>query len=208
MLKILCVLISAFCLGLALAALAGRLPLPAGVGGALVMLITALAVRRRWGLLAEAAPGTPERQLWVSLGGTAIVAGHLLAAMWHIGPRMVMHTPTVHALGIDSWTLVAAAVLAYWIAREPQPRTDERDAWIAGQGLRVAHYALLAVLVVQILALGFVREGWIGELSHPSIAHGLILALLASELANAIARLGLYARESTAADEGVDEDAE
>lgn len=199
MLKILCILISAFCLGLGLAAFTGRLPLPAGVIGALIMLLIALAVRRRWGLLAEAAPGTPERQLWVSLGGTAVVAGHLLAAMWHIGPRMRMHTPTVHALGIDSWTLVAAALLAYWVAREPQPRRDERDAWIGGHGLRAAHYALVIVLVVQILALGFVHEGWVGELSHPSIAHGLILALLASSLADSVARLWLYAREAAAA---------
>jgi hypothetical protein len=60
------------------------------------------------------------------------------------------------------------------------------------------------VLLVQILALGFVREGWIGELSHPSIAHALILALLASTLADAIARLWLYARDAKAADEGAE----
>jgi ABC-type amino acid transport system permease subunit len=201
MTKILSLLISAFCLGLGLAALAGHLPVPAGVLGALLMLLAALAVRRRWGLLAEAAPGTPERQLWVSLGGTAVVAGHLLAALWHIGPRMVMHTPTVHALGIDSWTLVAGAAIAYAIARESQPRQDERDAWIGGHGLRAAHYLLVAVLLVQILALGFVNSGWIGELSHPSIAHGLILALLASSLADAITRLRLYARDAAAAHE-------
>jgi hypothetical protein len=199
MFKILGVLVSAFCLGLSVATLAGRLPLPAGLIGVLIMLLGALAVRRRWGLLAEAAPGTPERQLWVSLVGNAVVAGHLLAAMWHIGPRMLMHTPTVHALGIDSWTLVAGAVIAYLIAREPQPRKDERDAWIAGHGLRAAHFTLVAVLIVQILALGFVAEGWVGELSHPSIAHALILALIASCLADAIARLRLYAQEAAAA---------
>lgn len=197
--KIFVALITAFGFGLGLAALAGRMPLPAGLLGALAMLLIALSVRRRWGLLAEAAPGTPERQLWVSLAGNGVVAGHLLATLWHIGPNLQMHTPRVHALGIDSWTLVAGALIAYLIAREPRPRSDERDAWIAERGLRTGHYALVMILIAQILTLGFVREGWVGELSHPAIAHGLILALLVSVLADAIARLRLYSLEAAAA---------
>lgn len=195
-------LIGAFGLGVVLALLAGHLPIPSGLIGVALMLAAALAVRRRWGLLAEAAPGTPERQLWISLAGNAVVGAHLLTTLIHIGPRLLMHTPKVHALGIDSWTLVGGAVLAYWIAREPRPRRDERDIHIAMHGLRVGHYALVAVLIAQILALGFVHEGWVGQLSHPSIAHGLILTLIVSVLVDAFERLRLYARD--AADAGED----
>lgn len=199
---ILAVLLGGFGLGVALALLAGSLPVPSGLIGVALMLLAALLMRRRWGLLAEAAPGTPERQLWISLAGNAVVGAHLLSTLIHIGPRMLMHTPKVHALGVDSWTLVGGALLAYWIAREPNPRRDERDTHIALHGLRAGHYALVAVLIAQILALGFVREGWIGQLSHPSIAHGLILALIASVLVDAFERLRLYARD--AADAGED----
>jgi len=201
MLWILAVLFGGFGLGVALALLAGSLPFPSGLLGVAVMLLPAFAVRRRWVLLAEAAPGTPERQLWVSLGGNAVVGAHLLTTLLHIGPRMLMHTPKVRALGIDSWTLVGGALLAYWIAREPCPRSDESDTHIATHGLRAAHYALVAVLIAQILALGFVEEGWVGQLSHPSIAHGLILALIASVLVDAFERLRLYARDAAAAGE-------
>jgi len=194
--KILAVLLGALALGALLAAGAGHWPLPAGVVGALAMLAAALAVRRRWGLLADAAPGSPERALWVSLAGNAVVAAHLLVMLWRIGPTLVLHTPAVHAMAIDGWTLVAGTVLAYWIARDPQPRADERDRGIAALGLCAAHYALLVLLAVGILLLGFVHEGWIGQLSRPSIAHWLILAVVTSVVVDALVRLRAYAEDA------------
>lgn len=197
--RILAVMALGLALGLLLAAGAGAWPVRPGLLGALLMAGVALAVRRRWGLLAGAAPGSPERMLWVSLAANAVVAAHLFAALYRIGPTLVMHTPVVHALGQDSWTLVAGAVLAYWIVRDPEPRSDERDGAIAALGLRAAHYALLAMLVVQILTLGFVREGWVAELSRPTIAHALILAIIGSALVDAITRLRAYAIDNAAA---------
>ncbi len=191
-----------FGLGVVLALSAGSLPVPGGLIGFGLMLIAALMVRRRWGLLADAAPGTPERQLWISLAGNALVGAHLLTTLIDIGPRMLMHTPRAHALGIDSWTLVGGAVLAYLIAREPRPRRDERDAFIAVRGLRAGYYALVAVLIAQILMLGFAQGGPVAQLSHPLIAHALILALICSVLVDAFERLRLYARD--AADSGED----
>lgn len=192
-------------LGALLAAGAGEWPLPAGVLGALAMLVAALAVRRRWLLLADAAPGSPERALWVSLAGNAVVAAHLLVMLWRIGPSLVLHTPAVHALGIDSWTLVAGAVLAYWIARDPQPRADERDRAIAARGMRAAHYGLLALLAGAILLLGLVHDGWVARLSRPSIAHWLIFAIIASVVVDAAVRLAAYARDA-AGDDADDDD--
>lgn len=199
MFPIFAVLALGLALGTLLAGGAGVWPVPPGVLGALLMAGTALAVRRRWGLLAGAAPGSPERMLWVSLAANAVVAAHLFAALYRIGPTLVMHTPVVHALGRDSWTLVAGAVLAYWIVREPTPRSDERDGAIATLGLRTAHYALLAMLVVQILTLGFVHDGWVAQLSRPTIAHALILAIIGSAMVDAVVRLRAYALDAAAA---------
>ena len=198
MLRILVVVVSGVLLGGLLASGAATWPLRPGVVGALSMVGAALAVRRRWGLLSDTAPGSPERMLWVSLAANAVVAAHLLAALYRIGPTLVMHTPVVHALGQDSWTLVGGALLAYWIVRDPAPRADERDRAIAVHGLRAAHYGLLLVLVAQILVLGFVHEGWVSELSRPTIAHALILAIIASAMVDAVARLRAYALDAAA----------
>ena len=199
MLHILAVLAGGLALGALLATGAGDWPLRPGLVGALVMLGVAMAVRRRWGLLAEAAPGSPERMLWVSLAANAIVAAHLLASLYRIGPTVVLHTPVVHALGVDSWTLVGGAVLAYLLVRDPRPRADERDHAIAARGTRAAYYGLVLVLAVQILVLGFVDHGWVSELSRPTIAHALILAIIASALVDGVARLRAYAQDADAA---------
>lgn len=190
------VLLASFALGALLTLVPSSWPLRGGAVGVLVMVVAAWATRRRWLLLADAAPGSPERALWIGYAGTAVVGAHLFAILYRIGPNLVMHTPAVHDLGIDNWTLVAGALLAHRIARDPQPRTDERDAAIAAAGQRAAHYALMALLGVQILALGFVRGGWVAQLSHPSIAHALILAIMASVLVDHGARLWLYARDA------------
>lgn len=197
--RILAVLGSALALGALLACGAAAWPLRPGVVGAVLMVAAALAVRRRWGLLADAAPGSPERMLWVALAGNAVVAAHLLVTLYRIGPMLVMHTPVVHALGVDSWTLVGGAIVSYWIARDPQPRADERDQAIAARGMRAAYYGLLLALVVQILVLGFVHHGWVGQLSRPTIAHALILAIILSVLVDGVTRLRAYAREAAAA---------
>ena len=199
MLHILAVLGGGLALGALLAAGAGGWPLRPGLVGVLVMLAIAIAVRRRWGLLAEAAPGSPERMLWVSLAANAIVAAHLLTALYRIGPTVVLHTPMVHGLAVDSWTLVGGAVLAYLLVRDRQPRADERDRAIAAGGMRAAYYGLVLVLVVQILVLGFVDHGWVSQLSRPTIAHALILAIIASVLAGDVTRLRAYARDADAA---------
>ncbi|MCK7592865.1 hypothetical protein [Pseudomarimonas salicorniae] len=198
MTQLLLVFASALGFGVALASIGGRLPVPGGLLGLAAMLLVALAVRRRWGLLEEAAPGTPERQLWVSLAGHAVVCGHLLTTLWRIGPELALHTPAAHAMGIDSWTLVAGAVLAYLIARDPEPRSDERDSHFAQLGMQAGYYTLVALLIAMILALGFVRGGWIGQLSHAAIAHGLILVLMLSVVADALVRLRCYALDATA----------
>lgn len=178
-------------LGAALAAWSFVQGQPVAWMGAIGMLLLAAAIRRRWHVLADLAPGTPERRLWVRISGACIVAAHLLVSMLQIGPAMPMHTPAMHILGIDSWTLVAAAVLAYLIVREPQPRFDERDALIAHEARRWAWHFELVLLVLLILGLGF---NWFPQLSHSAIAHLLILLLTLTTLAECAHSLRAYRR--------------
>ena len=201
MLKIAVVLLVSLALGALLAQGTGAWPVRPGLFGAALMLATAVAVRYRWYLLADAAPGTPERALWVSLAGNSVVASHLFVVLLHIGPNLMMHTPEVHAMGVDSWTLVGGSLLAHWVARDPQPRSDERDQWIAQNGLRAAHYGLLLLLLLQILALGFGRSGWVAQLSRPNIAHALILAIIVSVLIDRVVCLRAYSRDAALEEE-------
>lgn len=185
---------SSFALGAALAWGSDSAGLALGWVGALVMIGFAIAVRRRWRLLADLAPGSPERKLWVCLIGASAVAAHLATLMLLIGPAMAMHTPQMHILGIDSWTLVAGAVIAYLLVRDSDPRMDERDQLIAHQARGFAWWVQFALLTALTLVLGFGEGGWAAELSHPAIAHLLILSLTLTTVAECGHSLNAYLR--------------
>lgn len=197
MLRLLLVLSIAFGIGVALALAPTALVFRPGMIGLVLMAIAALAVRRYWLGRALAAPGSPERQLWLAFGSTAIIAGHLYTSLWRIGPDMIPHSLAVHALGIDNWTLVAGAVLAYLIARDPEPRQDERDAQIATRGLRAGYGTLTALLVVLILALGFASV--MARVSQFMLAHLLIASLILAALTQYAVQLHAYWRDRRAA---------
>ena len=165
--------------------------------GALIMIGLAISVRRRWRLLVHLAPGSPERKLWVCLGGASTVAAHLAVLMLMIGPSMQMHTPQMHILGIDSWTLVAGAVIAYLLVRDADPCLDERDQLIAHQARNFAWRVQFVLLSALILILGFGERGWAAELSHTAIAHLLILSLTLATIAEAAHSLRAYLRLAT-----------
>lgn len=158
------------------------------------MIALAILVRRRWRVLADLAPGSPERRLWVCLVGASTVAAHLGVLMVIIGPAMAMHTPQMHILGIDSWTLVAGALIAYLLVRDADPRMDERDQLIAHHARRFALWVQFVLLSGLILTLGFGERGWAAELSHPAIAHLLILSLTLTTIAESAYSLRAYLR--------------
>jgi hypothetical protein len=195
-----CVLLGGVGLGVAMA-MGHGLPVSPGLLGAAAMVAVALAARRRWFGLDLAPPGSPERTLWVMLGSNAVIGGHLVTALAAIGSGMVMHSAQAHALGIDSWTLVAGGAIAWAVARDPEPRHDERDAQIAHVGLRWAHGVLVALLIAGLVPLGFGWGASVRALSHPMIAHLVIVALLASVLVDAVVRLGAYRRDAALADD-------
>ena len=197
--RILVVLVLSTLFGAVLATQSGRWPVSAGVIGALVMLAAAVAVRRHWLLLRDAAPGTPERALWLLLASLAINNGFLVTVLLQIGPAMELHTRAGHALGRDSWTLVIAGLLAYAIARDPEPRVDERDAQIAAIGMRAGYWAQSLLLLVLVPLIGFHPDYAGGALSLPMVAHLLIVALTLAWIVDVYARLRIYLADARAA---------
>jgi hypothetical protein len=193
MLRILTVLMLSTAFGLLLAVGTSAWPLRPGLVGLGAILLSAWLARHYWsGMHPEKRTGSPERLLWHSVATSAIVLGHLSATIGRLGPTLDMHSLHGHALAIDNWTLVLGAVLSYWIARDPEPRQDERDTLIRVQGLRVAHNALLAMLLVLVLLLGFSRNAVILAMNHAMLAHLVIVIVLVTCLVQDIVRLHLY----------------
>lgn len=175
------------------------LPLRAGWIGLVVLLASAWAARRYWQSCAlRHQPGSPERALWHGLVSYGLVGGHLASVLWQLGPAMNMHSLAGHALAIDSWTLVLGGVISYGIARDPEPRQDERDALFAMQGLRTGHAALVLMLLALIVALGFGERTVIASINHAFLAHLLILGLTLQCMAQDAAQLRLYRLEALA----------
>lgn len=164
-----------------------------GLIGLGAMLIGAWLVRRYWqGLRIDGRPGSPERALWHGLAAYGVLLGHLLATVWKLGLPFEMHSLAGHALAIDNWTLVLGAIASFWMARDPEPRRDERDELIRASGLQAGHRTLLALLIAIILMLGFAGNTVIGRFSQPMLAHMLILTVLAQCLAQVAVQLRLY----------------
>lgn len=197
--RIASVLLFAFVLGGLLASgLLSSLPYPApGILGLLVMLMGAWAARRRWAAAAEAAPGSPERALWLKLGSIALIVGNLVTGLWRLGPALQLHAHAANAWAINNWILIAGGFIALAIARDPEPRKDERDVQIAAAGMRVFHWAIVAQLLTLALVLGY-DVGHVHVLSQVMLAELLIVAVAFSSLADAAARLHAYWRERNA----------
>jgi len=179
MTQILAVAFAALLFGVFLATSAHALPLRPGVIGLLVLLLSAWMARRYWqGLRADAMPSSPERVLWHSLVGYCLLGGHLATMLYQLGPDLQIHSLSGHALAVDSWTLVIACLISFRIARDPQPRDDERDALIQARCLRAGHYCLVVLLIGLILLLGFGTHSYIARCNQPMLAHLLILTLV------------------------------
>jgi hypothetical protein len=201
MLRILLVLAGGLALGALMASGALSWPIRPGLVGLLAMAGFALAARRRWLGMNLSAPGSPERGLWIGLGSSAVIAGHLVTALASIGAGMVMHTRAVHALGVDNWTLVLGGAIAWWIARDPDPRRDERDLQIAALGLHRSHYTMVALLIAGLVPLGFGWSETVRQLSHPMIAHLLIVLLMLTWIVDNAVRLREYRRDASVGEE-------
>jgi hypothetical protein len=192
--------LSSLLIGSVLALVQGHIPVRPGLIGLAVMLVSAFFVRRHWqSQSVDAEPGSPERLLWHALASTALIAGQLLMSLWLIGPAMHLHSIAVHAMAIDSWTLVLGSFLSLYIARDPEPRSDERDTAFAAHATRIAYAILIAQLCVAIVILSFGHDFKLPAFSQALIAHVLISCLMLASVARSAAQLVLYHRDRLAA---------
>lgn len=204
MLRIFFVFLSFLLIGGALALAQGHVSIQPGLIGLAVMCASALLVRRHWqSLHADATPGSPERELWHSLAGTSLIAGQMLLSLWLIGPAMELHSVAVHAMAIDSWILVLGKVLSFYIARDPEPRRDERDTAFAARATRAGYAALIAQLCVIIVILSFGEDLELPAFSQPLISHALIICLLLASVARSAVLLAMYHNDRRAVSEPV-----
>ncbi len=193
MLRIGSVLLLSLVAGGVLALLQGVLPVRPGYLGVALMLFSAMGVRRHWRRLdADSEPGSPERELWHCLATTALIAGHLVLSLWLAGPGMALHSVVVHAMAVDNWTLVLGAILSFRIARDPEPRSDERDAVLAARAIRVAYGTLIAELCLVIVTLGFGVQLGLPAFSLPLVAHVLIVCLMTASMVRCAVQLASY----------------
>jgi hypothetical protein len=194
MIRILLVGLLSLIAGATLASGTGAWPVRPGLVGLGLMVASAVAVRRYWQRLATlgAEPGSPERALWHGLASTALVGGHLFASLWAIGPAMVLHSPFVHAMAVDNWTMVLGAALSYAIVRDPEPRSDERDREFAARGVRGAFRALAVLVLALSVSLSFGDHTPVERLSRAMISHLIISAVILAVLVQYLTQLRLY----------------
>jgi hypothetical protein len=183
-----------------------ELPIRPGLLGVTVMLLGAIALRRRWLQLPLSAPGSPERALWIGFTAVTIVTAHLTAVLYQLGPELALHSRASHAFGVDNWTLLGGGFLAWLIARDPEPREDERDQQIAARGLCAGHWSFVLLTTCFALALAFSRAEWLVRANHASIAQALILLLSVSLLVEQGSRLVAYLGDAAQAQRQLDED--
>jgi uncharacterized membrane protein len=170
------------------------LPLRQGLLGGAAMLATAYWLRARWQRDPNA-PEAPERRALMSLGGTAVVMGHMGACLWQAGPAMDLHSRASHAMAIDSWTLFGAALLMMAIVRAPGPAEDERDLQIAGRAQRHAYLTLVALVLSVAVWLSFGRDPLLEQMSRAMLSHILISGWIVSCMVQDITCLNAYARD-------------
>ncbi|MDA8018848.1 MAG: hypothetical protein MPN21_15510 [Thermoanaerobaculia bacterium] len=201
MIRILIVLALAGGLGFSLASWPLGWPFGAGPAGLGLLVVAGVAARGIWNRDSTSPPGSPERTLWVLMGSSAAIATHLLASLWRIGPEFELNTDAGHRLGIDSWSLVLGMGLAYAIARDPNPRSDERDAWIASRGTHWTSNTLASLVLLMAVVLAFEPTEEIRRLSRPAIAHVAILCVILAWLVGTLVQLYAYALDHAAARE-------
>jgi len=127
--------------GLAAASLAAGMS--TGWIGALVLILWAIIMRRRWaGQEAHGIePGAPERVLWLRLAGSALVLGHLIAAILLLGDGLRLGSG--NSLASDSWIMVVGHQIAAFLFRSDTKQQDERHAPIVARGVRVGYATLI-----------------------------------------------------------------
>ncbi|MEO8314624.1 MAG: hypothetical protein ABI645_07490 [Pseudomonadota bacterium] len=165
--------------------------------GAIGLVGWALYARRRWTMLESTTglgPSPPERMLWLRLSGTALILGHLVAAIMLVGNNL--RVGYGNSLAADSWTMAVGYMLAALLFRRDSNQSDERHQAIESYGHRIGYGASIVLLLPLIAWLAFTPRHWRVFFSDFVIANVLIALLLASYVALLFVQLVGYARDT------------
>ena len=196
MTKIVAVLVACLGFGAVLASWGSGLPLRPGVVAATLLVGGALWMRRQWAHRHRVAgddPSAAERNLWLYLAGTAMIVGYVLVVL--MTPGSEVHRTTGDTGGYDSWLMLAGGAIAWFVLYERGAPRDERDQANAAYGDRVGYWALVLLLVVFLLALGFAPRDAMQRFTHWLIANALLWLIMLANLLQYVAQLARYARE-------------
>jgi hypothetical protein len=180
---------------LARAGLAWQLPL--GWLGAVVLVGWSLLARRRWLILEGATglePSPPERMIWMRMCGTALVLGHLTAAIALVGNNL--RVGYGNTLAADSWVMVIGWQVAAFLFRRDRKERDERHDTIAAHGYRAGYIASILLLLPLIAWLAFTPRPWRAFFTDFVIANVLIALLIAAYAVMQFVQLVAYARDT------------
>ncbi len=193
MLKILGVCLTALAFGALLSLNSFHLPIRPGLIAAILMVAAASWVKQYWkrrALVAGDEPNAAERSVWLWMVGTALITGFVVSVLFQPGSEV--HTRTGDTGGYDSWLILVGMVIAYSILRDPNLQRDERDIAISNFGTKAGYCALISLLVVFLLALGFAPHELMQRFTHWLIANVLLTLIMLSCLVQYVAQLISY----------------
>ena len=168
------------------------LPVGAGLAGAAAIILAARWQRARWHG-DSAAPEAAERSALLSIAGTLVCLGYFLAMLYQIAPDMDVHARVTRGMATELWILIAASLVAQWIARAPAATQDELDASIAAGALSASCYFLLALQAILIVMFGLLVNAGDALRSVDLLAHLFIGSWMLAHVFHGLYRVQAYA---------------
>ncbi len=193
------VLIGAFAVGIVLALSSLQLDFPTGWIGGLALIGWTLFARQRWAKLEETTglePGAPERTIRIYAVGTALLFGHSITAITY--PDIDLHVGSGNYLAIDSWTMIAAMLVASLVVRRGDKIRDERDDAIIARGTNAGFLALIAILILFSFVLGFLPPRFGASITLFMVGNILIAIIVVSLLIKYTVQLIEYGKDTIA----------
>ncbi|MBL8514716.1 MAG: hypothetical protein JNJ55_12065, partial [Betaproteobacteria bacterium] len=139
-------------------------------------------------------PGAAERRAWLYMAGTALICGFVSVVL--MTPGSEVHRTSGDTGGHDSWIMFGGGIIAWWLLHERHAPVDERDKTIDAQANRVGYSALVILLLVFLLALGFAPKPAMARFTHWLIANTLLNLIMFATLAQYVAQLVSYWRDA------------
>ena len=204
MVRVLSVLLGFLALGAALAGGWNPLPVRAGYVGGATLVLAALAARWYWRerQVSGDDPGAAERHAWLCMVGTALICGFVGVVL--MTPGSEIHRSVGDTGGVDSWTMFAGGLIAWGVLYDRNAVSDERDRAIDAHAQKVGYAALVMLLLVLLLALGFAPKHAMARFTHWLIANTLLMLIMVAALIQYAAQLLGYARSALQLDRGAD----